>query len=60
VDYTQVLSIPIYSKTAKVVTTHPADSYILDKDNNNQYTTLRIIQPERFWSASKFLVVINS
>ncbi|MGZ3899095.1 MAG: Cbp1 family collagen-binding glycoprotein adhesin [Bacteroidia bacterium] len=60
VDYTQVLSIPINSKKARVVTTHPGDSYILDKDQNNMYTMLRIIKPEKFWSASKYLVIINS
>ncbi|MBA3665362.1 MAG: hypothetical protein H0W61_14290 [Bacteroidetes bacterium] len=60
VDYTQVLSIPIYSKKARIITTHPNDSYVLDKDQNNKFTTLRIIKPEKFWSASKYLVVVNS
>jgi prefoldin subunit 5 len=59
VDYTQVLSIPVYSKKAKIVTTHPAGSYELDKDKDNKFTTLRILQPEKFWSASKFLVIIT-
>ncbi|MES2285118.1 MAG: hypothetical protein V4547_05465 [Bacteroidota bacterium] len=58
IDYTQVLSIPINSKKAKVITTHPSDSYMLDKENG-EYTNLRIIQPDKFWSTSKYLAVLN-
>lgn len=57
IDYTQMLSIPINSK-AKVITTHPEDSYSLDKDAKGKVTNLRITIPEKFWSASKYLVVI--
>lgn len=60
VDYTQTLSVAIYSKKAKIITTHPDGSYIIDKDENGKFTTLRIINPEKFWSASKYLVIINS
>ena len=58
IDYTQVLDIPINSKKAKMVTNHPSSSYILDKDEkSDQYTNLRITQPESFWSTSKYLVI---
>ncbi|MCE3226396.1 MAG: hypothetical protein K0S32_947 [Bacteroidetes bacterium] len=59
IDYTQTLTIPIYSKKAKLITTHPFDSYILDKDNN-KFTQMRIINPDKFWSASKYLVVATN
>lgn len=49
--------IKLYSKSAKLMTTHPADSYSLDKDAKGQYT-LRITDPTRFWSVSKYLVII--
>lgn len=58
IDYTQVLNIPINSKKAKVITTHPTDSYMLEKENG-EYTNLRIIQPDKFWSTSKYLAVLN-
>jgi uncharacterized coiled-coil protein SlyX len=58
IDYTQVMTIPIHSKKAELLTTHPSDSYSLDKEND-EYTNLRITQPEKFWSTSKYLVVIN-
>ena len=38
------------------MTSHPADSYSLDKDSNGQYV-LRITNPDRFWSLSKYLVI---
>lgn len=48
--------IKLYSKSARLMTTHPADSYTLDADAKGQYT-LRITDPNRFWSVSKYLVV---
>jgi len=48
--------IKLYSKSAKLLTTHPTSSYTLEQDANKQYI-LRINDPETFWSASKYLVV---
>lgn len=38
------------------MTSHPASSYSLDKDAQGQYT-LRITNPQAFWSVSKYLVI---
>lgn len=59
IDYTKVVTIPINSKKAKVITAHPTDSYSLDKEGD-QITSLHVTQPEKFWGASKFLVVVNN
>lgn len=48
--------IKLYSKSAKLLTTHPASSYTLEQDANKQYI-LRINDPETFWAASKYLVI---
>lgn len=48
--------IKLYSKSAKVLTNHPTNSYSLQKDTNGQYV-LRISDPDSFWSTSKYLVV---
>ena len=48
--------IKLYSKSAKLLTTHPASAYTLQKDANKQYV-LRITDPQAFWSTSKYLVV---
>ena len=49
--------IKLYSKSASLKTTHPAGSYTLEKDGNGQYV-LRITDPDKFWSVSKYLVII--
>lgn len=49
--------IKLYSKNAVLKTNHPAGSYSLDKDADGQYT-LRITNPQLFWSVSKYLVII--
>ncbi len=49
--------IRLYSRSAKVLTAHPNSSYQMVRDANKQYT-LRITNPELFWSTSKYLVVV--
>jgi len=49
--------IKLYTKSAKILTVHPADSYKLSQDASNQYV-LRITNPDLFWSTSKYLVVL--
>ena len=49
--------IKLYSKSAKIPTTHPSGSYTLTQDANKQYV-LRITNPQIFWSSSKYLVVV--
>ena len=49
--------IRLYSRSAKILTNHPASSYELIKDANKQYI-LRISNPQLFWSTSKYLVVM--
>lgn len=48
--------IRLYSKSAKLMTNHPAGSYTLEKDAQGQYV-LRITNPQQFWSVSKYLVI---
>lgn len=49
--------IRLYSRSAKILTAHPASSYVLTQDANKQYI-LRISNPQLFWSTSKYLVVL--
>lgn len=48
--------IKLYSKSAELLTSHPASSYTLQRDANKQYV-LRINDPQAFWSTSKYLVI---
>ena len=49
--------IRLYSRSAKLLTSHPVSSYTLEQDAQKQYV-LRIQNPQLFWSASKYLVVL--
>jgi myosin heavy subunit len=56
IDYTETTVIPVNSKHMKMITTHPADSYTLDK-TDKMVNSIKITDPDKFWSASKYLVV---
>ena len=56
IDIRKVNVIPLESKSATILTNHPAGSYTLLKDSKGQYT-LRITDVAKFWSVSKYLVV---
>ena len=56
-DSRALKTIKLYSKSAKVLTNHPAGSYTLDKDSQDQYS-IRITDPHKFWSVSKYLVIV--
>ncbi len=57
VDIRNTTEIKLYSKSAKLLTAHPASSYSLTRDASKQYV-LRITNPQIFWSTSKYLVVL--
>lgn len=59
VDITQTSTIAINSKNPKIVTTHPSDSYKLEKNDKDLVSDIVITDPEKFWSASKYLVVVT-
>src|SRR5205085_12548137 len=58
IDYVQTNTIPVDSKDAKIITTHPADSYKMNKEKD-KVVSISITNAEKFWSASKYLVVIK-
>ena len=55
-DKRNFTSLYLESKKVKLCTSHPTDSYELTKDDEGYYT-LRILNPDRFWSTSRYLVV---
>lgn len=58
IDYTNIKTIELNSKAAKLVSTHPSGTYNLRKENE-KVTALEITDPEKFWQASKYLVVVT-
>lgn len=49
--------VKLYSKSAELLSSHPAGSYTLQQDAQKQYV-LRITNPQAFWSTSRYLVVM--
>jgi len=56
IDVRYVKDIQLQSKSAALLTTHPANSYQLTKNASGLYE-LHITNPTQFWSVSKYLVV---
>lgn len=50
-------TIKLYSKSAELLTIHPEGSYVLVKDAEGQLT-LQITNPNKFWSVSRYLVIL--
>lgn len=55
-DKRQLTSIPLNTRKASLITTHPEGSYEI-KDNGEGSKILNIKDKEAFWSISKYLVV---
>ncbi len=56
IDIRTTKEIRLYSKRAELLTTHPSGSYEFIEDDKEQLT-LKITNPEDFWSISKYLVI---
>ena len=56
IDVRTTSVIPLHSKSAKLLTTHPAGTYLLEKDDKGEYV-LHITEPQEFWSVSRYLVL---
>ena len=57
IDITQITTIPVNSKDARLITEHPSSSYELIKENDKQIAYISITNPEEFWKISKYAVV---
>ena len=57
IDIRVVKSIKLYSKNVELLTSHPSDSYSLERDAQKQYI-LYINNPDAFWSVSHYLVML--
>ncbi len=56
VDTREVETIPLFRPKYKILTTHPAGSYeVINEDEDTK--TIKILDKDKFWSISKFLVV---
>lgn len=59
IDITQTPSLELNCKEAKIITTHPMNSYKLEKDKD-KVSSLSITDYEKFWGVSKYLVIVKN
>jgi len=55
-DMRNISSIPTNSKSIKILSIHPKNTYNLVKDDSKNIS-IEITNPSKFWSVSKYLVV---
>lgn len=56
-DERELLSIPLYSKKAKLITNHPEASYEMILDSDGSVESLKVNDRKAFWSVTNYLVV---
>jgi len=56
-DQRDLVSIPLYSKKAKLITNHPESSYTFVLDSDGKVESLSIVNRKSFWAATDFLVI---
>ncbi len=56
IDFREIETIPLFRPKYKILTTHPEGSYEVI-DGEEETKTIKILDKDRFWSISKFLVV---
>lgn len=56
IDIRETLDIAVYAKKAKLLSDHPEDSYAFNKDENENIV-IKILDYNKFWSLTKFLIV---
>ncbi|MEM6262598.1 MAG: hypothetical protein AAGI38_08835 [Bacteroidota bacterium] len=61
IDVRAVKYIPVNSRKAKILTSHPSNSYEIksDSDDDKTVASIEITDPAEFWKASKYLVVVT-
>jgi hypothetical protein len=57
IDLTVTKSIAVNSKSAKLISEHPANSYQFIRDKDKKIESIEITDPAQFWKISKYAVV---
>jgi len=57
IDITVTKSVQLNSKSAKLISDHPAGSYKFIRDNNKKIESIEITDPAQFWKISKYAVI---
>jgi hypothetical protein len=57
IDITVTKTIPVNSKSAKLLTEHPTGSYEMIHEDKDKIAYIEITDPNKFWKISKYAVV---
>jgi hypothetical protein len=57
IDITVMKSIKLNSKSAKLISEHPANSYKFIRDKDKKFESMEITDPAEFWKISKYAVL---
>lgn len=57
IDITKTTAMPIFAKKTTIITTHPAETYKLVVNQQGITEKIEILDPAKFWSATKYLVI---
>jgi hypothetical protein len=57
IDLTVTKSFPVNSKSAKLISDHPVNSYQFIRDKDKKIESIEITDPVQFWKISKYAVV---
>jgi uncharacterized protein YoxC len=58
IDIREFYKLPIEASQVQLISEHPADSYVIIQDENEENIKyLEITDPEKFWKVSKYLVI---
>ncbi len=57
IDITETRMIPVNSKNAKLITSHPTGSYEIIAEGENMIAGIEIKDPNEFWKISRYAVV---
>lgn len=60
IDISTTTKIPVFAtkKGIDFVTSHPSDSYTLEKNEEGIIVQIAITNPEKFWRTSRYLVIV--
>ena len=58
IDITKTAKIELQAKDAELITNHPSSSYTIERTDKKEVKDLLITDPDKFWSSSKYLVVV--
>jgi peptidoglycan hydrolase CwlO-like protein len=57
IDITEMKTIPVNSKSVKLITRHPSNSYELIQGTDKKIASIEIKDPDQFWKITKYAVV---